>query len=100
MGLTHEHQNPPGGIMWNEEAVFADLAGPPNHWDKATTRQHLMRRYAADQINGTQFDPDSIMLYFLPDEWTLNGVGTRANEMLSALDKAFIAGPRMYPKAR
>jgi hypothetical protein len=37
------------------------------------------------------------MLYFFPAEWTLNGIGTKANEVLSAIDKAFIAGAKMYP---
>src|SRR5688572_4544061 len=30
MGLPHEHQNPKAGIVWNEEAVYAALAQPPN----------------------------------------------------------------------
>ena len=38
------------------------------------------------------------MLYFFPASWTLNGIGTKANEMLSRLDKEFIAGAKMYPK--
>ena len=57
-----------------------------------------MRKYQADQVNGTAFDPDSIMLYFFPSSWTLNGIGTKANETLSSLDKLFIAGSKMYPK--
>ena len=98
IGLAHEHQNPAGGIQWNEEVVIRELAKSPNFWDEATTRHNVLRKYTADQINGTQFDPDSIMLYFFPAEWTLNGIGTKANEVLSALDKAFIAGAKMYPK--
>ena len=38
------------------------------------------------------------MLYFFPASWTLNGIGTKANEVLSRLDKEFIAGAKMYPK--
>jgi hypothetical protein len=38
------------------------------------------------------------MLYFFPPEWTKNGIGTKANEVLSQLDKQFIAGAKMYPK--
>ena len=99
IGLAHEHQNPDGGIEWNEDIVIRAMAGPPNYWDAATTRHNILRRYSADQINGTRFDPESIMLYFFPAEWTTSGIGTQANEVLSALDKAFIAGARMYPKA-
>jgi len=98
IGLAHEHQNPAGGIQWNEQVVIRELAGSPNFWDEATTRHNVLRKYQADQVNGTAFDPDSIMLYFFPASWTLNGVGTKANEVLSRLDKEFIAGAKMYPK--
>ncbi len=98
IGLAHEHQNPAGGIQWNEEVVIRELAGPPNFWDEAKARHNVLRKYSADQVNGTKFDPDSIMLYFFPAEWTLNGIATKANEVLSGLDKSFIAGAKMYPK--
>jgi hypothetical protein len=98
IGLAHEHQNPAGGIQWNEAVVIRELAGPPNFWDEAKARHNVLRKYSADQINGTKFDPDSIMLYFFPAEWTVNGIGTKANEVLSDLDKAFAAGAKMYPK--
>ena len=98
IGLAHEHQNPAGGIQWNEEVVIRELAKAPNFWDEATVRHNVLRKYTADQINGSRFDPDSIMLYFFPAAWTLNGIGTKANDVLSALDKAFTAGAKMYPK--
>jgi hypothetical protein len=98
IGFAHEHQNPAGGIEWNEEVVIRELAKAPNFWDEAKVRHNVLRKYSADQINGTKFDPDSIMLYFFPAEWTLNGIGTKANEVLSAVDKAFVAGAKMYPK--
>ena len=52
IGLAHEHQNPDGGIEWNEDIVIRAMAGPPNYWDAATTRHNILRRYSADQING------------------------------------------------
>ena len=33
LGLIHEHQNPAGGIQWNQVEVVKDLSGPPNNWD-------------------------------------------------------------------
>ncbi len=98
IGLAHEHQNPRGGIQWNEPVVIQELAKSPNFWDEETTRHNVIRKYSADQINGTDFDPDSIMLYFFPASWTLNGIATKANDVLSAIDKQFIAGAKMYPK--
>ena len=98
IGLAHEHQNPAGGIQWNEQVVIQELAKSPNFWNEQTVRHNVLRKYGADQINGTVFDPDSIMLYFFPASWTLNGIATKANDTLSRLDKEFIAGAKMYPK--
>jgi hypothetical protein len=98
IGLAHEHQNPAGGIQWNEQVVIQEMAKGPNFWDEATTRHNILRKYTANQINGTAFDPDSIMLYFFPASWTTNGIETKANDVLSSLDKQFIAGAKMYPR--
>ncbi|MGH7462890.1 MAG: M12 family metallopeptidase, partial [Longimicrobiales bacterium] len=99
IGLAHEHQSPAGGIQWNEPVVIEQMKRSPNFWTEAETRHNILRKYTADQINGTAFDPKSIMLYFFPASWTLNGIGTQANDVLSTLDKQFIAGAKMYPKA-
>lgn len=100
VGLSHEHQNPDGGIEWNEADVIADLGGPPNYWDEATVRHNVLNKYSADQINGTEFDPKSIMLYAFPGSWTVSGIGTQENEKLSELDKQFIGSEVMYPGQR
>lgn len=98
IGLAHEHQNPAGGIQWNEAVVIEELSGSPNNWDEETIRHNVLEKYSIDQIKGTEFDPDSIMLYFFPASWTLNGIGTKENDVLSRMDKEFIAGAQMYPK--
>lgn len=97
IGLGHEHQNPDGGIRWNEAAVIADLAGPPNHWSEAETRHNVLNKYRADQIHGTTFDPKSIMLYAFPNAWTIGNFSTQENDSLSELDKAFVRAAKMYP---
>jgi len=98
IGLAHEHQNPAGGIEWNEAKVLQDLAGPPNNWDAATIRHNVLNKYSADQIKGTTFDAQSIMLYFFPGSWVKSGVGTKENDVLSSMDRAFIASAEAYPK--
>jgi len=98
IGLAHEHQNPAGGIKFNEPVVIREMKKSPNFWDEATTRNNILDKYRVDQLNGTDFDPDSIMLYFFPASWTTNGIATKANEVLSATDKQFIAGAKMYPR--
>jgi len=56
-------------------------------------------RYSLDQINGTEFDSESIMLYAFPAEWTLNGVATHANDVLSQLAGSSSQAPGV-PKTR
>jgi hypothetical protein len=97
MGLAHEHQNPAVGIQWKEDVVIRDLGGPPNFWDEETVRHNVLDKYSVDQINGTKFDPDSIMLYAFPGTWTASGQATHENTTLSDLDKTFVAG--VYPGA-
>jgi len=98
IGLAHEHQNPDGGIVWNEANVIRDLSGPPNYWDEGTIRQNVLNKYSANQVLGTDFDPDSIMLYAFPDDWTANMGATHANTKLSSLDEGFIQSEKMYPR--
>jgi hypothetical protein len=97
IGLAHEHQNPDGGLQWNEENVIRDLSGAPNFWDEATIRHNVLDKYTADQIRGTKFDANSIMLYAFPDDWTKNPGGTHENTKLSQLDKDFVRSAEMYP---
>ena len=97
IGLGHEHQNPQGGIQWNEAEVIRDLSGPPNNWTEAQIRHNVLNKYSQDQVKGTDFDADSIMLYGFPDRWTLNNAGTHGNSSLSDLDEAFIQSAVAYP---
>lgn len=97
LGLGHEHQNPQGGIEWNREVVIRDLMGPPNFWTVPQIEHNVLNKYSNDQIRGTGFDPSSIMLYFFPDSWVLNGSGTGANEVLSGTDQTFISSAAAYP---
>jgi hypothetical protein len=63
LGFPHEHQNPKSGIEWDEEAVYAALAKPPNEWDRQKTFWNIIRKLEASEVEGTTWDPDSIMHY-------------------------------------
>ncbi len=95
LGCIHEHQSPAGGIVWNEEQVYADLSGPPNNWDRATIDFNMFQKYDASRTQFSDFDPDSIMLYAFPASWTKTGGATKENTTLSDTDRTFIAGA--YP---
>lgn len=63
MGLPHEHQNPKAGIIWNEEAVYTSLAKPPNNWSRKKTFDNIIAKIDPDDVQGSSWDPKSIMHY-------------------------------------
>jgi hypothetical protein len=63
LGFPHEHQNPFAGIKWNEEAVYAALAEPPNEWTRSETFSNIIEKIAQDTVQGSSWDPDSVMHY-------------------------------------
>ncbi len=97
LGCIHEHQNPTAGIPWNKPAVYEYYAGPPNYWNKEQVDANLFERYSADITQFSQFDPASIMLYPIPNEFTIGDFETGWNNALSAVDKQYIAA--LYPSA-
>jgi serralysin len=90
LGLIHEHQNPKGGIKWNEPAVIADLSKPPNSWDEAKIRHNVLDHYPADAVTSTEVDARSIMMYPIPASWTLDGFSADLNDGLTPTDETFI----------
>ena len=90
LGLIHEHQNPEGGIDWNEPAVIADLSGPPNNWTEDQIRGNVLDHYRPDDVTATPVDADSIMMYPIPAAWTNDGFSADLNADLSEQDVTFI----------
>lgn len=90
LGMVHEHQNPQGNkIDWDDEKVYK-WAEKTQGWNKETTYKNIIEKYQADQINGSEYDPDSIMLYFFPASLTKNDKGTEENVRLSRFDVEYI----------
>jgi hypothetical protein len=63
LGAPHEHQNPFAGIVWDEEAVYAALAAPPNNWPRETTFHNIIRKLSVTEVEGSTHDPNSVMHY-------------------------------------
>ncbi|MFQ5935632.1 MAG: M12 family metallopeptidase [Acidiferrobacterales bacterium] len=63
LGFPHEHQNPNAGIVWDEEAVYAALARPPNNWSRDKTYYNIIRKINPDTVQGSNWDSNSIMHY-------------------------------------
>jgi hypothetical protein len=81
LGMEHEHQNPFAGIKWHEQAVYDSLAKPPNNWDHATTFHNILEKLTPQQVQGSAWDPDSIMEYEFepglidePEQYDLGGL--------------------------
>jgi hypothetical protein len=95
LGMVHEHDNPDDNpIQWNDARVFA-WAAQTQGWPHSVTEKNIIQRYKHKLINGSKFDPLSIMLYFFPAKITLNHVGTHQNLRLSGDDVLYIS--KMYP---
>ena len=99
LGFPHEHQNPIAGIVWDEPAVYRLFGGPPNNWPHETTFHNVLRKLPHSTVEGSAWDPDSIMHYAFPGGLILepeayrNGVEPAPG--LSAADLAEVR--RLYP---
>jgi hypothetical protein len=97
LGAIHEHQHPEAGIPWDRDKVYEYYMGPPNNWTRSQVDTNLFRRYEASITQFSEFDPDSIMLYSVPNELTVGDWQVGWNTTLSEVDKAFIR--EVYPGA-
>ncbi|MFF4559711.1 M12 family metallopeptidase [Streptomyces sp. NPDC001435] len=101
LGMLHEHQSPFAGIHWDDEAVYADLAGPPNHWSRDRTFHNILRKLDPAEVNGSVWDPQSIMEYPFSSGLILEPEqfrgGLHPPGTLSPADKEFVL--RWYPPA-
>jgi len=99
IGLPHEHQNPYAGIVWDEPAVYHALAQPPNMWDRETTYHNIIRKISPDTVQGSSWDPDSVMHYpfeaGLIQEPAQYRAGLQPAGGLSARDKEWVQ--KFYP---
>lgn len=100
LGFPHEHQNPNAGIVWNEEAVYAALAAPPNNWSREQTHYNIIRKLDPQQFEGSIWDPDSIMHYPFRSGLILEPAKYRNRDLipeegLSEIDRKEVA--RFYP---
>jgi len=95
LGMIHEHQSPfDNQIQWNLPVLYK-WAEETQGWNKEETNQQIVNKYDKTELNGSEFDPNSIMLYFYPPKVTLNNEGTKQNLTLSGLDVLLIY--KSYP---
>lgn len=100
LAFPHAHQNPQAGIEWDVNAVYSYFRGHPNYWDDDTTFYNVLRKIPINQVDGSPWDPDSIMQYRFdaalingPEPYNIDGVSPAAG--LSQSDIGFVK--RFYP---
>ncbi|WP_273444479.1 M12 family metallopeptidase [Neolewinella agarilytica] len=94
LGLLHEHQNPAGGIPWDEAAVY-DHYWRTQGWDRQMTYNNVMATAERDATQYSAYDRASIMHYPVAAQLTGGRYEVGMNSELSETDKMYIA--RMYP---
>ena len=94
LGLLHEHQNPTGGIPWDEEKVYAFYLRSQG-WNRQTTYHNVIARQGKDETQYSAYDPASIMHYPVDPQLTRGNYKVGMNTEISATDARFIA--LMYP---
>lgn len=65
LGMPHEHQSPFSGIVWDTQAVYTYFAGPPNEWTHRETDENVLEKLDPAQVEGSEWDPESIMEYII-----------------------------------
>lgn len=105
LGFPHEHQNPNAGIEWDEEKVYSELAKPPNRWSRQRTFHNIIRKIDPDDVQGSTWDPNSVMHYPFEAGLILKPTKYRTQPLvpaggLSARDKKWVKTfyPPLAPK--
>ena len=94
IGLQHEHQNPTAGIPWDKPVVY-EYCKKNYGWDEEMVDRNIFAPLSMDKSQYSQFDPSSIMVYWVPNDWTVGDFEIPYNTDLSSADKTFIA--QVYP---
>lgn len=118
LGMIHEHQNPKNNtIEWNKPVIYEELRRT-NNWSPQQVDNNMFKKYGdkemcervksmapypnqksdiegyckGEEVNGSEYDPTSIMHYWYPPRWILSGnAQIPVNTKLSELDKIWIA---------
>ena len=66
MQMQRLHTAPLAGIEWDEQAAYREFGGPPNNWDPATVDNNILRKLPVEDVEGSDWDPKSVMHYPFP----------------------------------
>jgi hypothetical protein len=110
LGMLHEHQNNlynSNPLKLNIPAIINYYTSPQVGLTKQDAETNVINWYSentpvygtknSSSYEGSKYDPESIMLYPLPDEFIIGPNPTQGNFKLSQLDKQWLS--REYPLA-
>lgn len=66
LGMVHEHQNPRANSLKIDHDKLYVWCKTAYGWSRERTFNNILRPYAQEQLNGSEFDAHSIMLYHFP----------------------------------
>lgn len=90
LGAEHEHQHPNANIPWNEQKVLKEYAASGQ--SEGFVRKNILDRYEAADFSYTEYDPESVMHYNVPQKLTVGDFRIdNTGKTLSARDKAFMS---------
>jgi hypothetical protein len=89
LGCVHEHQQPAANMAWDEAAILRAYSIIPG-WDEQKVRHNILNKLPQSNIANSSYDQYSIMHYYFPAHFMLNGIGSNMNLNLSQGDIDFI----------
>lgn len=95
LGLIHEHQSPVTKINWNKPYVYWYFWQHHN-WTKSDVDRNIFQEFERTTTQYSALDKESIMGYYIPPEFTIDGQDFPQNYVLSSMDEQFIG--QLYPK--
>ena len=96
LGLLHEHTHPARPFEFHERVVIEEMRAAYG-WDEELTRANILDK--SPEADATAFDEDSIMMYDIPERWTVGDYEVRPDELSSALSAGDAAQlQRWYPR--
>ncbi|MGA5692679.1 M12 family metallopeptidase [Cytobacillus pseudoceanisediminis] len=87
LGLEHEHQHPENSIVWTRDKVYEYFEN--KKWSRTDVDKFIFEKFSHEDKKYffLKYDKNSIMHYFILNDWTEDDFEVNFNSYLSELDK-------------
>lgn len=97
IGMHHEHQSPKAKFDWNKPFVYEYYRSTVG-WDASYVDQWVFRQIDPSLVDASEYDPDSVMQYSFPAQFTTSGKAIEGSHRMSKTDEEQVA--KLYPKTK